>query len=115
MTLKEGERYKRGMRLKTFTFLSGYDESQSWRLDIVVREDGSFAKKGTTFDIIFQNPNKTKQDIRAKDREWVMQNIPSSIWWKTQIHHVWEDGARMYLLSKLEHIKQTREERKHGL
>ena len=41
-------------------------------------------------------------------------NIPSSIWWFSEIHHDWEDGARMYLLTKGEHILIHRRERKYA-
>ena len=54
---------------------------------------------------------REKDNIRSKDKWWVAANIPSSIWWDTEIHHDWENGARMYLLTKEEHKKRTRDER----
>ena len=51
--------------------------------------------------------------LRCGDRSWCYQNIPSSIMWKTEIHHSWEDGGVMFLLDPEEHFKITRNERRH--
>jgi len=46
-----------------------------------------------------------RKRIRHNDWEWVLYNIPSSIAWKTVIHHDWEAGARMRLITPEEHRK----------
>lgn len=54
---------------------------------------------------LFSESDKTK--IRQTDRSWVCTNIPSSLWWQCEIHHDWKDGARMYLISHVEHVLLT--------
>ena len=52
--------------------------------------------------------DRKKQRIRYKDRIWVASNIPSSLWWGKEIHHDWEDGGKMYLLTKGEHLEREK-------
>ena len=55
--------------------------------------------------------NVKKILIRNKDAKWVRTHIPSSIWWKTVIHHDWKNGGIMYLLAPQKHKEITRKER----
>ena len=107
---------RRGMsKTKTVTLFSGSEGKQHWSVVVVITKIGNFQGKGTILtDCSYEDiseKRKRRGYIRIKDREWVYRNIPSTIAWKTQIHHDWEDGARMYLLSKGEHILRERREK----
>ena len=100
------------MRTKNFELGSGTIENWNWRLSVEVKENETFGSRGSSFK--FRDvkeraiKNKIKIQIRNSDREWVRNNIPSSIWWYTENHHEWGDGARLYLLTKAEHILRGR-------
>lgn len=100
------------MRTKNFEVGSGTIEGWNWRLSVEVKENETFGSRGSSFK--FRNveeraiKNREKIQIRGSDREWVRNNIPSSIWWFTEIHHDWKDKARMYLLTKGEHVLRHR-------
>ena len=102
------------MRSKSTNLLSGTEEDWYWRVVTKVYETGNFENKGG-FDMLnstkYRDRNRVKIRMRISDRTWVKNNIPSSIWWFTEVHHNWKDGGRMYLLSKSEHILKHREER----
>ena len=81
----------------------GSEEGLLWELIFSCRINTTVFSGG----FIFHGENKRKKNIiRGKDKQWVMRNIPSSIWWMLEIHHDWEHGARMYLLTKEEHKKR---------
>ena len=102
-------------KTRTTILLSGNYEGQSWRIVVVTTETGGFQGKGTfIFDYAYKDVSeerKKKGRLRVTDRKWVQRNIPSSIVWNTQVHHDWEDGGRMYLLTKGEHILRHRREK----
>lgn len=55
--------------------------------------------------VSFRLTTPYKARIRRKDRHWIANNLPSSIWWGLETHHNWEDGGRMYLLTHELHQK----------
>ncbi|MCK4527895.1 hypothetical protein KAW18_11030 [candidate division WOR-3 bacterium] len=95
-------------RTKSFTLLSGTIEGWFWRIDCRRFEDGTSAGNSNMFLYNSKERDKEKAKIRNRDKSWVKEHIPSSIWWFTEIHHDWKDGARMYLLTKGEHILRYR-------
>ena len=98
-------------KTKNFTLLSGTEEGWQWGIKVCVVPSGHFHGKGT---FRYHNSNgetedrRRKETLRKQDRTWCYQNIPSSIMWFVQIHHDWDDGDRMYLLTKAEHILRHR-------
>ena len=58
-----------------------------------------------------QKKYSEKTKIRTNDHSWVAHNIPSSFWWKYELHHDWKDSGRLYFLTHKEHIEHTRKER----
>ena len=84
---------------------SGSEEGRKWGLivDICLNShvfSGCF---------IIRSEKQTEKDrIRTKDRKWCYINIPSSIVWNVEVHHDWNDGGRMYLLSKEEHKRRDK-------
>ena len=108
---------KSSKRVKAQTLLSGTEEGHSWYISVVVYEDGTFFNRGSGF--YFRN-HKEKRDkdkfkikIRANDRYWVIRHIPLSIWEKKQMHHDWNNGGRLYLLTRNEHILRHRGDKKN--
>ena len=103
------------MRIKSFTLLSGSEDRWGWCATTHISEYGGFKNKGVGWELTNlkerYEKDKKKVNMRIKDKNWVHRNIPSSIAWYTQIHHDWNDGARMYLLSKGEHIKRNRRDK----
>ena len=104
------------MRKGKHIVLYGYSEG-GYRLNIVmsVIPSGGFQAKGS---FIYAYPyrertkrSKKQEQIRRADRVWVYRNIPSSIWWHTEIHHDWTNNGTMYLLTKGEHILRHRREK----
>ena len=100
------------MRRRCFTQRSGTEKGWHWKIPLRINENGNFYNTGGSFDFFdtkkIYEEKRNKVKIRGADREWVFRNIPSSIVWATQIHHDWVDGARMYLISKGEHILRGR-------
>ena len=92
-------------KAKQIYLFGGSEEKQIWELMVEIRET-SYKFSG---HFLFPKPeNEEKHGIRVRDRTWVRNNIPSSIQWYTEIHHDWEDGGRMYLLSEKEHKRKHR-------
>ena len=89
---------------KSFHLIGGSEEGQHWDLRLDIRE------KTNNFIGYFRfyTPPLYKSTTRNKDWRWVASNIPSSIWWGKQIHHDWENGARMYILDKKEHRRRDK-------
>lgn len=100
------------MSEKRFTQLSGTINGWYWSVRLEIGKEGGIQYIGFDYKNSIETYLKTKVkcSIRARDRQWVMRNIPSSIWWGTEIHHNWKDGGRMYLLSKGEHILRHKKE-----
>jgi hypothetical protein len=102
------------MKLKSFILLSGEKKGYRWAIPLVVTEKAN-VRNACFFDFINKNiyreKYREKTRMRDRDNKWVRNFIPSSIWWKTEIHHDWKDGGRMYLLTKGEHILWHRREK----
>ena len=102
-------------RVKSFTLLSGMEENWHWDIICKIKGNGAFRRKGayTVVDTKEQREKyKEKNLLRQKDKLWVANNIPSSIWWFSEVHHDWNNGGVMYLLTKGEHILRHRKEKK---
>lgn len=103
------------MKSKSFVQISGSEENCSWEVRLEVGEKGKFRTRGEHFRLrkqgIKTGKDRNKRNIRDSDRSWVYRNIPSLIAWKTEIHHDWNDGGRMYLLTKGEHILRHRSDK----
>ena len=96
------------MRIKLFIQLGGTVEGFRWRIPLQIKENGTFNDKGS-INILntkerYYGKDNIKIKLRKKDKNWVIYHIPSSIWWHTVIHHDWDNGGTMYLLSHKEHI-----------
>jgi hypothetical protein len=102
------------MRIKTIILLSGTQDGWQWQVPQITTKKGNI-RENIYFNYIDKaNTRKKyieKTRIRDNDNKWVRNYIPSSIWWKTEIHHDWKDGGRMYLLTKGEHILRHRREK----
>ena len=100
------------MKTKGFTLLSGSLEGWHWSIVIAVSDKEQFTNEGFRFsnEKELGKRDRRKRSIRTKDKSWIVWNIPSSIWWYMEVHHDWKDGARMYLLTKGEHILRHRKE-----
>ena len=83
---------------KTYLF-GGSEEGESFEFYVYVNGNGKIGK----ITCLFPSKDLFKSRTRLKDRLWFYRNIPSSIIWNVEVHHEWEDGARVYLLSKEEH------------
>jgi hypothetical protein len=87
---------------KTVFLVGGGYEGWKWNVYQSVSTKGKILSSNFTF----VDPWKAK--TRRLDRQWIAMNIPSSIWWELSTHHDWEDGGRMYLLSKEEHRRRDK-------
>ena len=97
--------------IRTVVLYSESEEKGHLSVRLKVLRSGSFKNRGAlelhlTVDDTAER--RKKASLRSVDRTWVYRNIPSSITWETEIHHDWEDGGRMYLLTKGEHILRHR-------
>ena len=103
------------MKTKSFFLLTFTEEGFLYEIRAQVIENGTFMDKGNSIHSrnskVHYKRNREKQLIRNKDYQWVIQNIPSSIWWHTEIHHNWANNGTMYLLTKGEHILRHRSEK----
>ena len=93
---------------KCIYLASGGEEGFAWELQLNVSK-GMKAFPGHF--LIEDEDGKIKSNTRSRDKSWVVNNIPSSLWWNLQRHHDWEDGGRLYLLTKKEHMIRTKKER----
>lgn len=104
------------MKKKSFGLLSGTEEGWSWDIRTQIKENEAFNAKGM-FNIRNTEEQyekyREKRLIRHKDRFWVINNIPSSIWWFSEVHHDWNNDGVMYLLTKGEHILRHRREKQN--
>ncbi len=50
---------------------------------------------------------KKKQNLRRHDRHWKADKFPSAWAKQFQLHHDWENGARVYFLTPEEHRTLT--------
>ena len=104
------------MSEKSFVLDSGNEDGWHWSITVGIKENGEIRRRYSFnfYDMQeIKEKYKEKVKIRGVDNMWVLHNIPSSIAWKTVIHHDWSDGGRMYLLTKGEHSIKTTEERKN--
>ena len=99
---------------RQFDLASGTHEGWRWAVRLRVNREGFFSNN-TAFSLQRNKPltgeAKRRNRIRLDDRRWVYRNIPSSIHWYNEVHHDWEHGGRMYLLSHSQHILVTRREK----
>ena len=105
------ENKKEKARFKSKALISGSEETWQWTITCSVKGNGAFNAKGLirTIDIKRRKiKDSLKEAIRDKDRKWAKDNIPSGILWNTEKHHDWENGARLYFLTKKEHILRHR-------
>lgn len=97
---------------KGITLISGTEEGFYWSANAFIEDNGAFKNKGGfRIQYPYNSLQRKKAGLRSTDRTWCYRNIPSSITWKTERHHDWEDGGRMYLLTKEEHILRHRREK----
>lgn len=107
------------MKYKTTTLLTLTDEEGTLlvRVNVSGGEVISFVTPFTDKKITMGRRQReiTKfrehNSIRCSDRSWCYQNIPSTILWKTEAHHDWNNSGGMYLLDPEEHRRITRKER----
>ena len=104
---------RRKRRSKTFTQYSMSIGRFFVRIRVSIYDTGGFQRTGEQIEVENTKTRNTKRKdvIRGNDRSWVHNHIPSSIAWKTQIHHDWENGGIMYLLTRGEHILRHRSEK----
>jgi len=104
------------MRVKGFGIFNQGEEGAILQVRQFVNENG-FIRFPTLSVRSKTNYKGGKDKIRALDKTWVYHNIPSSIWWYTEVHHDWENGGIMFLISKEKHKEITKKEvrkRKNG-
>jgi len=90
---------------KTVYLVAGVEEGSEWNLHINVYPGSANFQGNFALGI---KRDKVKALQRQKDKNWVIWNIPSSIWWHMEIHHDWEAGGVMYLLTHKEHLERHR-------
>lgn len=90
----------------------GIEGGLAYELRLSVYRNGNV--EGISFSLR-DNSDMKKKRVRYKDRIWVALNLPSFLWWGKEIHHEWEDGARMYLLTKEEHLEREKWIRKQKI
>jgi hypothetical protein len=56
----------------------------------------------------FDSEPQDKATIRQTDRVWVCKNIPSTMWWGSEVHHDWDNGGVMYILTLKEHKRRDK-------
>jgi hypothetical protein len=98
------EEVKRQMQYKRTVFLVG-GSFEGWKWNIY--QSVTIKGKVSSFNFTFVDPFKAK--TRRLDKQWIAYNIPSSLWWKLDMHHNWEDGGRMYLLTPKEHKERDKQ------
>lgn len=86
----------------------GSEKGFKWKLRLAVSTETQNFEGGFSLST---DSTRKKDIIREKDRQWVYRNLPSSIHWYCEIHHDWKLGGKMFLLTKEEHKKRTKEER----
>ena len=86
---------------KSIILFSGGEEGLGFSLTLKVYSETKVFSGSWNFKF---KETREKDKVRGLDRKWCYRNIPSSIMWNVEVHHDWENGGTMYLLSHAEHM-----------